>query len=234
MGAGRVVLATSLLLLGGGCSTKTEFAVQPGPALTWHSTRTEEVPAAPDAGVLEARVREAQQPGGDELAAAAALYDLAVARRQEGKLDEAEQLYRQALEICERKQGPDSLDVAAVLNNLAGVEAARGNYTAARPLLERTVSIREHALGEQNVLTAQSMSNLALLYAAEGEVQLAEPLYRRSLAILEKTDRPSQGDLEQVLENYAALLRDAGRDEEAQELEVRVRVIRAARGGEKQ
>ena len=230
-------LASLTLVLVFGCSTtKTEFGVDQGqPAVIWHPDEGSNSSVTSPAGAektqqLQDRVQDAERAANDDEALMASLYDLAVAKRRDGQLDEARQLYQRALAICEKKRGPNDPDTATILNNLAGVEAAQGDYDAARPLLERSLKIRQEKFGEENTLTAQSMSNLALLYAAAGDADAAEPLYRRSLAVLEKTDRPSKGNLDQVLENYAALLRDTGRDSEAEELEVRARVIRASSG----
>jgi tetratricopeptide (TPR) repeat protein len=180
---------------------------------------------------LLAEMRQADEPGGDELAQASTKYRLAILRRQQGNLTEAEDLYQQALAIRERKQGPTHPDVAVVLNNLAAVYAAEGKYDAAQPLLERSVEIRQTALGEDNVLTAESLNNLALLYAAQGKPSAAEPLYRRAIAVLEKqgaAPAPTQGELDRVLENYAALLYDTGRDREAEAIETRAHLLRAS------
>jgi tetratricopeptide (TPR) repeat protein len=176
---------------------------------------------------LLAEVRAAERRGGDDLALATALYNLAILRRQQGRFAEAEQLYRRALAIRERREGADDPDVAVVLNNLAALDAAQGRYDAARPLLQRALAIREKALGKTHVLTAESLNNLALLDAAQGDAAAAEPLYQRALAILEKADASQPGLLDRVLDNYAALLRDTGRDARAQQLEARARLIRA-------
>lgn len=119
--------------------------------------------------------------------------------------------------------------MAATLNNLAGVEAAQGAYDAAQPLLERALAIRQTALGAEHALTAESLSNLALLYAAQGNAAAAEPLYQRAVAILEKPDGVQRReDLGRVLDNYAALLYETGRDSQAEALEARARDLRAA------
>ncbi len=174
-----------------------------------------------------------EQNGNNPLALANTLYDLAILRRQQGDEGEAERLYRRALDIRERELGLNHPDVATVLNNLAALEAAQGNYDAAQPLLKRALSIRQTALGREHVLTAQSLNNLALLYAAQGNAASAEPLYQSALSILENTDRPQttelqRGELERVLDNYAALLHDTGRDTEADRLEARALALGAA------
>jgi tetratricopeptide (TPR) repeat protein len=237
-----VRLAAVPLLLG--CSTPPHLGTDEGrKALVWQNRAlvrdTEAAPTISSAANAEhellGELRDAEVKGRSDLATAGALYDLAMLRRQQGALDEAEGLYRRALAIHEREQGPAHPDVARVLNNLAALLAARGNYDEARPLFERALSIRQSALGPEHELAVQSLNNLALLCAAEGNAAEAERLYRRALAVLEKSDAgkggaTSDGDLVRVLENYAALLEDTGRDAEAQELEARARAIRAVDG----
>ncbi len=74
---------------------------------------------------------------------------------------------------------------------------------------------------------ATSLNNLALLYATQGKYAEAEPLYQRALGIVEKALGPEHPHVAQSLENYAALLRKTGRDDEAVKLEARARAIRA-------
>jgi tetratricopeptide (TPR) repeat protein len=62
-----------------------------------------------------------------------------------------------------------------------------------------------------------------------GEYELGEPLYQRALAIKEKSLPPDHPDTATTLENYAYLLREMKRTEEAAKLEERARAIRAKR-----
>lgn len=213
------------------------------PAVTWQSEDTGRAGARDGRAEKDAEqelladLREAEQKGSNDLGVASALYNLAILRRQQGDFKEAEGLYRRALAIREQEQGPNHPDVAAVLNNLAGLEAAQGHYDDARPLLQRALTIREATLGDAHVLTAQSLNNLALLDAAQGNAAGAEPLYQRALAILEnarahaetgvRKDGPQGEGVDRVLDNYAALLHETGRDAEAEKLEARARIIRA-------
>jgi len=226
--------AMLIALLASSCAQKPKLGMEaPGrPALTWGSPNGG-ASAAPQAHVddterqLLEEKQEAENKGTDDLALAATLYNLAILRRQQGQLAEAEQLYRRSLEIRERLEGSKHPDVAITLNNLAALRAAAGDYGAAQAMLERALNIRRTALGATHPLTAQSMSNLALLYAAEGKGDAAEPLYRQALSILEKSDGAEQ-DLGRVLDNYAALLRDVGRVADAEKIEARARGIGAA------
>jgi len=234
----------SLVFLVSACAYPPRLGTEPDTgrrAITWGpsergsaASRGPSIAAAVAAETAQQRqaegaVHAAEAAGQDDLDTAAALYDLAIVRRQAGSFDEAAALYHRALAIRERLQGPTHRDVATVLNNLAALEVARENYDAARPLLERALTIRQQALGDQDPLTVQSVNNLALLYAAQGNAAAAEPLYQRAIAALEKTDPPHRADLDRVLDNYAALLRDTGRETEADRIEARAGRVRATR-----
>ena len=232
----RAATTLAALLWAAGCVTRPHLGMEaPGrPAVTWHHDE-DTPPAEPNVETepdterqLLAELHAGERSGAQDLGFAGTLYNLAILRRRQGRLAEAEELYHRALEIREREEGPNHPDVATPLNNLAGLEAARGDYDAAQPLLERALAIRQTALGPEHPLTAQSLNNLALLYAARGNAAAAEPLYQRALAVFEKTDKLPHGDLRRVLDNYAALLHETGRDAEAERLEARARVMRAA------
>ena len=68
---------------------------------------------------------------------------------------------------------------------------------------------------------------LGVIYQAQGNYAAAAPLYRRSLAILERALGPEHPDVAQSLENYAVMLRETGRADEAAEMEARAKAIRA-------
>jgi tetratricopeptide (TPR) repeat protein len=218
------------------------------PAVTWRSEDTGKAPA-PETGTdsaterqLLAELQGSEEKGSSQLALATTIYNLAILRRQQGSLAEAERLYRKALAIREQEQGPAQPEVAVILNNLAALEVAEGRYTDAQALLERALTIRQATLGNTDPLTAESLSNLALLYAAQGDAAAAEPLYKQALAILaqeppvedhaqtpeaRQTEAPrgdaQRSQFERVVENYAALLRDTGRETEADAVETHAR-----------
>ena len=172
-----------------------------------------------------ARERAAADTGGNQLDVAASLSNLAVVRRAQGDITGAIEVQKEALAIREKSLGPDDLEVAATLNSLGGLYALNDDYAAAEPLLVRALAIREQTAGADDRRTAESVNNLALLYAAQGRPADAEPLYQRAITIFEQRQRPDQ--LATTLENYAALLADTGRTEQADEMGARARALRA-------
>ena len=73
----------------------------------------------------------------------------------------------------------------------------------------------------------RDLYNLARLYQDQGRYAKAKPLYKQALAITEKALGPEHPAVATVLENYAMLLRETGRDTKAANLEARAKAIRA-------
>jgi len=161
----------------------------------------------------------------DAIQRADALSHQAVEHRTTGDLPGAIALQRQSLEIRKTALGADSPDVATAETNLAGLYAAADRYGDAEPLLRNALAIREKRYGADSRQAALSRNNLALLLAASGHSSEAELLYLQAIAVLEHGD---DSDLATVLENYAALLDDTGRHEQAKTVEQRAVVVRAS------
>ncbi len=71
------------------------------------------------------------------------------------------------------------------------------------------------------------LNTLAVHYPPHGRYAEAEPLHQRALAIREKALGPEHPHVAQSLENYAALLRQTARADEAERMEARAKAIRA-------
>lgn len=66
-----------------------------------------------------------------------------------------------------------------------------------------------------------TLNNLAVMFTAQGKLDEAERSYDSALAILVRTLVPSHPSISTCADNYAELLRDRGRTEEADALEAR-------------
>ena len=87
----------------------------------------------------------------------AALYD------SQGKYEEAEPLYIQALELYKQLLGVNHPDYARSLNNLAVFYLERGKYEEAEPLLIKALEICERVLGANHPDTILYRKNLEYL-----------------------------------------------------------------------
>jgi tetratricopeptide (TPR) repeat protein len=182
--------------------------------------------AEAEAHLDEARkAAESEAETSDEYATS--LINLGIVASSKGDMENAIAFYSRALEIREKNLGPDHLEVAATLNRLGATYAFLQRNEEAETALRRALSIRELKLGERNRLTGQSYSNLALLFAGMGDYDKAELYYLRAIDIIEHAPNSSRGDLIRVLENYAAMLGDAGRTEDLARTDERIKAEKA-------
>jgi tetratricopeptide (TPR) repeat protein len=78
---------------------------------------------------------------------ATSLNNLAGLYRAQGRYDEAEPLYRQALELSRELLGERHPDVATSLNNLAYLYQSQGRYDEAEPLYRQALELSRELLG---------------------------------------------------------------------------------------
>ena len=90
--------------------------------------------------------------------------------RAQGKFDEAESLYKRAINIFEKTLGKDHLDTANSINNLGTLYRKQGKYEEAEPLYKRTLEIREKSLGNNHLGTVIALNSLSTLYMAKGDL----------------------------------------------------------------
>ena len=100
------------------------------------------------------------------------LNDLAEQYRAQGKVAEAEPLYKRALAIREKALGPQHQDVATSLDNLAELYRAQGKVAEAEPLYKRALAIREEARQQEEA------RKLALVIREEEEARKREKQQR--------------------------------------------------------
>ena len=110
---------------------------------------------------------------------ALALENLAVLYDDEGRHDQAEQLYLRSVAIKEKVLGPAHPDLAMSLFNLGTLYARKGDPARAEPLLLRSLGIFEKAMGPEHPDTEETRYTLAKLYAREGRKEPAMALLRK-------------------------------------------------------
>jgi len=138
--------------------------------------------------------------------------------KSQGRYQEAEPLYLDALNIRKAELGERHPDTATSLNNLAGLYESQGRYQEAEPLLLDALNITKAELGERHPSTATSLNNLAELYRAQGRYQEAEPLLLDALNIRKAELGERHPSTATSLNNLAALYKSQGRYQEAEPL----------------
>lgn len=113
-------------------------------------------------------------------------YTLADVYFNQGKLDQAEELYLRFLEFHEKSLGADHEANAAILYSLANIYSVKGNFEKAETFYRRALKIRENTVGSDNSFVSKILNGLALLLAQTDDVEQAIKLQQRAAAIDEK------------------------------------------------
>ncbi|TVS10191.1 MAG: tetratricopeptide repeat protein [Wenzhouxiangella sp.] len=146
---------------------------------------------------------------------ASSLHNLATALEASGKTDEAEQLFRRALDAWDKISGQDSAAFATTLLGLADLLRDRGAWADAEALYRSDIEIWRQLVGSRHPHTLSALLGLARLYVEGGKPELGEPL----LLHVTETAQEVVGKTDALYMESAgllgALLRDAGRTEEA-------------------
>ena len=120
--------------------------------------------------------------GARDTATAKAMTQLALVLRATGKLEEAEQLARQALDVYETSGNPDTRDHAESLHNLAFVLRSRRSDQEAETMYREALAMRRRMYDPSHPDLLMTMSNLAVLIETRGAFVEAESLFREVLA----------------------------------------------------
>ena len=155
---------------------------------------------------------------GQEENLASSLAWLAYLYKSQGRCEEAEPPYLQALELLRSLLGENHPHVATSLNNLAALYVSQGRYEEAEPLYLQALELRRSLLGENHPDVAGSLNNLAGLYELQGRYEEAEPLYLQALELLRSLLGENHPDVAGSLNNLAYLYQSQGRYEEAEPL----------------
>lgn len=137
----------------------------------------------------------------------ATLGHLALLADIQGRADEAENLYRQSIELA-GQHGHQSPELAAALNNLASIHHRRDEFDAAEPLYRRALELRRDLLGDHHWVVAVSLSDLALLLFRRGDHRAARELADQASALLEPYCGALNAEAEGVRRSARELCRD--------------------------
>jgi tetratricopeptide (TPR) repeat protein len=136
----------------------------------------------------------------------------------QGRYQEAEPLYQQALQVQEYLWGKNHVNYVEVLHNLANLYYFQGRYELAEPLYQYTAQLRRQGLGIDHPDYATSLSDLAVLYYEQGHYEAAEPPLKQALEIRQQVLGATHPSYAQTLHNLAYLYSLQGQYDEARPL----------------
>jgi tetratricopeptide (TPR) repeat protein len=136
----------------------------------------------PAAGELPSHVR-ARDPRVGE---ARSLVERADRARGDGRLEEAESLYLEAVAAIDGATGPTML-LARAVDGLGDLCRAQRRFDAAAGYYVRAAELWEPLLGPEQPRLATTLHNLGVVYLETERLDAAEPALRRALSIWEKS-----------------------------------------------
>ena len=159
------------------------------------------------------------------------LDSLAEFYRTTGKYPEAEAAAKRALAVQERAAGtntaPDALGSVAICNDeLAQICLAWNKPDQAESYYNQSVTLVEKIGGAENSDLPPRLIGLAAALRAQKKYAAAETQYKRAMAIIVKNGGPDAPPMMAVLDEYAKLLTDMQKPEEAKAARDRADSIR--------
>ncbi len=146
---------------------------------------------------------------------------------QDENYTEASALAQLAVTTAEKQVGAEHPAVAQTLNDLGLIYGRLGQDEKAIATHQRALAIRRRLFEPDGPEVAQSLGNLAKAYQAARQFAQAEPLYAELLTILRKHYLPDNSRLLDILGRYADCLRENGKNEQAEAVDVEIRVGKA-------
>ena len=168
--------------------------------------------------LLRALVLRRQARGEEHPETVRAMSQVAVLRWRQGRLDEAERLGRQAVEIGRRVGGQDHPDTLTYEMNLASLYRSQGRYPEAEPLHQHNLEAKLRILGAEHPDTLDAMGNLGNHFQETGRYEEAEALHRRALETTRRVQGEKAPSTVSTMNNLANDLSQLGRYEEAEPL----------------
>ncbi|HEX6884678.1 MAG TPA: serine/threonine-protein kinase [Planctomycetota bacterium] len=135
-----------------------------------------------------------------------------------GRLDEAEALYLESLELHGRLGGQARDIVLTTRHNLSVLYQQAGRLDEALELELDVLSERERFLGDSHPDSCGSLNNLAAIYAAMERPEQEEAVRRRKLAALERDLGADSSEARGARRELAAFLEGSDRADEARRL----------------
>ncbi len=155
---------------------------------------------------------------GTDEARALYLNNLGNVANSERKLDEARDLYQQALDLYQRTLGPDHPHVAGALTNLGNVADSQGEFDEALDLMRRALAIRQDTLGPDHPHVAISVTSLGHVARAQGKLDEARELYQRALGIRRNALGPDHPSVASSLDHLGGIAHAQGNLDEGLDL----------------
>jgi serine/threonine protein kinase/Tfp pilus assembly protein PilF len=145
-----------------------------------------------------------------------ALNDMGMMLRAQGKLADAEDLFRRVLDIRRRTLAPDHWLIVESMGNLSFTLTDQGKLAEAEPLGREAMTLCQRVLGENNRRMVGLKLNLSILLQRQGKWDEAEQLSRQALELCRRVRGEDHPETINAMRQLAALLRARRKFDEAE------------------
>ncbi len=134
---------------------------------------------------------------------------------ERGEYENAEQHFKQAIQMYDALGQKNSIDQAAVMTQLGKALSEQYKEADAEPWLRQALNIGQAQLGVDHPQVAEQMARLADALEGQGKYDEASSWFKQSLNIKRKILGSKHPDTVDTLENYGNFLRRNGNFDEA-------------------
>ena len=132
-------------------------------------------------------------------------YNYAELLRDQGKLSEAEKMFKSALAMDIQLHGAEHPDVAYSLQGLASIYRIKGNFKEADKLFKKVLQMRIKLLGPEHPDVAYATYNVGLMYFTEEKFDSAKTYFERALLLHKKLNGPNHPSVAKSLNKLAII-----------------------------
>ncbi|MCU0857460.1 MAG: tetratricopeptide repeat protein [Pontiellaceae bacterium] len=143
-----------------------------------------------------------------------AIYQLAIALRKTGHLDDSETMYRQIISLSGQHGSASTSNIACAMHGLALTLDAMNRLKEAEELFRKSIQLLEESYGHDHVHVAAPLSGLGILLVESNRLTEAKPILSRALAIEMKAHGDEHPDVASVINNLGMLFVAAGQPQE--------------------
>ncbi|KAK2612718.1 hypothetical protein QQS21_001335 [Conoideocrella luteorostrata] len=148
-------------------------------------------------------------------------HNLGILYAEQGKLQEAEEMYARALQEKEKTWGPDHTSSLETVHSLGCLYAYQGKLQEAEEMFVPTLQGKEKVWGPDHTSSLATVHSLGRLYAKQGKLQEAKEMYARALQGNEKAWGPDHTSTLSTVNSLGRLYVKQGKLQEAEEMYAR-------------
>ena len=179
----------------------------------------------------EEALQRARDSSGPNTQRAEALLELARMRGRQGRDQEADTLYQEALTMASAGRAERRRVVPGALDGLASLRLTAGRFSEAEQFARRALADREAAEGRDGIGVVGPLVQLGQIYARQDKAEEARSVLDRAITIIERRWGPADQSLTIPLEVLGWLERAQGNYERAETITRRAIALTEAHDG---